>query len=451
MDSILINGSIVNEDKIFDAHIGIEKGRIIKIIPGNEDYKPYIQAHTRLIDIQGKYVLPGIIDDQVHFREPGLTHKGDIYTESRAAIAGGVTSFMEMPNTNPQTLTQELLQEKYDLAAQKSLANYSFYMGCSQDNLEEVLKTDPKSVCGIKLFLGSSTGNMLVSDTAYIQELFEKAPCLIAIHSEDESIIRANTALYKEKYGENPPMSCHAEIRSEDACYVCSERAIDIARKCNARLHLLHISTAKELSLLDGNLTLEEKKISGEVCVHHLWFTDKDYEEKGSRIKWNPSIKTQSDREALRKAVNDNIIDVVATDHAPHLWDEKNQTYFKSPSGGPLVQHSLVAMLEMVHQGVFSLPQVVQQMCHRPARLFRIDDRGFIRENYYADLVVVDLHKPWTVSKENILYKCAWSPFEGQTFQSKVEHCFVNGNWVYNDGKIDETCRGQRLSFTKNL
>ncbi|MEG1762418.1 MAG: dihydroorotase, partial [Bacteroidales bacterium] len=376
MDSILINGTLVNEDKIFDAHIGIENGRIIKIIPSQEDYKPFVQAHTNVINLKGKYILPGIIDDQVHFREPGLTHKGDLYTESRAAVAGGVTSFMEMPNTKPQTLTQDLLQAKYDLAAQKSLANYSFYMGCSQNNLEEVLKTNPKEVCGIKLFLGSSTGNMLVSDPAYIQELFEKSTAIIAIHSEDENIIQANIAHCKEQYGEQPPMWVHAQIRSEEACYACSKRAIDLARKCNTRLHLLHISTAKELSLLEGNKPLEEKKITAEVCVHHLWFTQKDYAQKGCRIKWNPSIKNETDRAALRKAVVENVIDVVATDHAPHTWAEKDQSYFKSASGGPLIQHSLVAMLELVHQGVFTLSQVVQQMCHRPARLFKIDDRG---------------------------------------------------------------------------
>ena len=444
MSSILLkNATIVNENQIFEADVYIEGEKIHTI--GNSLTK--IADIT--IDARGKYLLPGAIDDQVHFREPGLTHKADIHSESRACVAGGITTFMEMPNTNPQSLTQELLAWKYQRAAETSFANYSFFMGASNDNLEEVLKTNPQNVCGIKVFMGSSTGNMLVDDENVLENIFQNVPMLIATHCESEEIVRKNTAEYLAKYGDNIPIECHPEIRSVEACYASSSKAASLAKKYGTRLHILHISTAKELELFDNSIPLEKKKITAEACIHHLWFTDADYKERGNLIKWNPAVKTISDREAIRKAVNDNRIDIIATDHAPHTWEEKQQNYMKAPSGGPLVQHALVAMLEMYHQGVFSLEKIVEKMSHAPAVCFEIEKRGYIREGYFADLVLVDLENGWKVSKENLLYKCGWSPFEGTHFRSKVLKTFVNGQCVYDEGKIAENIRGKRITFER--
>ncbi|HEY9116759.1 MAG TPA: dihydroorotase, partial [Roseivirga sp.] len=388
-------------------------------------------------------------DDQVHFREPGLTHKADIYTESRAAVAGGITSFMEMPNTVPNTLTQELLQDKYDIAAKSSIANYSFFMGASNDNIDEVLKTDPKNVCGVKIFMGSSTGNMLVDNQKTLENIFANSPTIIATHCESEEIIRANTEKARAKYGENVPMAMHPVIRDEEACFASSSFAMDLARKTGARLHILHISTAKEAMNFDNSIPLKDKKITSEACVHHLWFSDEDYAEKGSLIKWNPAVKSAIDREAIRKAVNENRIDVLATDHAPHTLQEKQNSYFSAPSGGPLVQHNLPALLDMYHQGVFSLEKIVEKSSHAVADLFDVTDRGYLREGYFADIVLVNLNKSWHVTKENLLYKCGWSPFEGHQFKANVEMTFVNGNIVYKVGQIIEGIEGKRLTFTR--
>ncbi len=443
MKSILIlNANIVNEGSIYTADVYIKDGFIDKIaadLSGNNA--------DVIIDAVGKYLLPGAIDDQVHFREPGLTHKAEIYTEAKAAVAGGVTSFMEMPNTVPNTLTQALLEDKYNIAAARSLSNYSFYMGASNDNLEEVLKTNAENVCGIKVFMGSSTGNMLVDNESALQALFSKTEMLIATHCEDEATIRENLAHYREKYGEDVPVAFHPLIRSEAACYKSSSLAVALAKKNNTRLHVLHISTAKELSLFENTTPLKDKRITAEACIHHLWFDDSAYHTKGSLIKWNPAVKTKHDREALLEAVKDNTIDVIATDHAPHTLDEKKQSYFKSPSGGPLVQHSIVAMLELYHQRKIKLEQIVEKMAHNPAILFRIQKRGFIREGYFADLVLVDLNDPWVVGEDNILSKCKWSPFSGQVFQSKVTQTIVSGHLVYNEGEFDESIKGKRLNF----
>ena len=401
----------------------------------------------RVLDCSGLHIIPGVIDDQVHFREPGLTHKGDIYSESKAAVAGGITSFMEMPNTSPQTLTQDLLKKKFQLGEQKSLANFSFFMGASNDNIDEVLHSDPKKVGAIKIFMGSSTGNMLVNKLDTLNELFKKSRILIVVHCEDEDIINKNLNIYKEKYGDNIPINCHPKIRTEEACFKSSSLAIELAKKYKTRLHIFHISTAKELSHFTNDLPIEKKQITSEACIHHLWFSEKDYEKKGAFIKWNPSVKTENDKKKLIDAVNSNLIDVVASDHAPHTLNEKNNKYIKCPSGGPLVQHSLVAMLDLYHDGLISLEKIVEKMCHNPAKLFRIKKRGFIKEGYYADLTILDLNKSWTVSKENILYKCGWSPFDGHTFKSSVQSCFVNGNLVYNSGKFDESFRGLPLEF----
>ena len=401
----------------------------------------------RILDCSGLHIIPGVIDDQVHFREPGLTHKGDIYSESKAAVAGGITSFMEMPNTSPQTLTQDLLKKKFLLGEQKSLANFSFFMGASNDNIDEVLLSDPKKVGAIKIFMGSSTGNMLVNKLDTLNELFKKSRILLVVHCEDEDIINKNLNIYKEKYGDNIPINCHPKIRTEEACFKSSSLAIELAKKHKTRLHIFHISTAKELSHFTNDLPIEKKQITSEACIHHLWFSEKDYEKKGAFIKWNPSVKTENDKKKLIDAVNNNLIDVVASDHAPHTIIEKNNNYIKCPSGGPLVQHSLVAMLDLYHDGLISLEKIVEKMCHNPAKLFRIKKRGFIKEGYYADLTILDLNKSWTVSKENILYKCGWSPFEGHTFKSSVQSCFVNGNLVYNSGKFDESFRGLPLEF----
>lgn len=451
MSFILRNFTIVNEGKIFSSDILIEDGlisRIDKNISSKNNYKE--------INAEGLHLFPGVIDDQVHFREPGLTHKGDIYTESKAAVAGGVTSYMEMPNTIPNTLTQELLEEKYQLASKKSLANFSFFMGASNNNLEEVLKTNSKNVCGIKIFMGSSTGNMLVDDEKTLENIFSKSPMLIATHCEDENTIRKNLAEYKGKYGEDIPVKFHPVIRSDEACYKSSSFGVALAKKHNTRLHILHISTEREISLFDNSISLEKKRITAEACIHHLWFCDEDYERLGNFIKWNPAIKTAKDRNAIFNAVLDNHIDIIATDHAPHTVEEKNQPYTKAPSGGPLVQHSLVAMLQLYHQKKISLEKIAEKMCHAPAVCFQIEKRGFVREGYAADLVLVDLNKKWKVEKKNILAKCGWSPFEGVEFNSSVTHTFVNGNLVYENlpagrqgGKFNESEKGKRLTFVR--
>ncbi len=445
MSSILIlNGKLINENKIFEADIFIENGFIQKI---DKDLQ-HLNA-DEVIDASGQYVLPGLIDDQVHFREPGLTHKAEIYTESRAAVAGGITSFMEMPNTVPNTLTQKLLEDKYQIAAKNSLANYSFFMGASNDNLDEVLKTDPRKVCGVKVFMGSSTGNMLVDNQKTLENIFENSPTLIATHCESEEIIQANTAKAKAKYGEDVPMSEHPIIRSAEACYASSSFAVDLAKKKDARLHILHISTAKELELFRNDIPLREKKITAEACVHHLWFSDQDYAEKGSFIKWNPAVKTASDRDAILKGVIENRIDVIATDHAPHTLAEKENSYFKAPSGGPLVQHSLVALLDLYHQGKISLEKIVEKTSHAVSDLFQIDRRGYLREGYHADIAIVNLNNPWQVSRENVLSKCGWSPFEGHQFKSRVTNTIVSGKRVFSNGEINNIGSGNRLEFDR--
>lgn len=447
MQRILIkNANIVNEGKILRGSVLVAEGKI-KLIT-KEGQIPELMA-DKVIDAEGKYLLPGLIDDQVHFREPGLTHKANIYTESKAAVAGGVTSFMEMPNTNPQTLTQELLEEKYKVAEATSLANYSFFMGASNDNIDEVLKTNPKNVCGVKIFMGSSTGNMLVDKEEVLEELFSKCKMIIAAHCEDEEIIRKNTEEYRAQYGENVPIESHPLIRSSEACYKSSSKAISLAKKHGARLHILHISTGIETELFDNTIPLKDKKITAEACVHHLWFSDKDYAKKGTYIKWNPAVKSEADRTKILEALLDDKIDVLATDHAPHTKEEKENTYFKAPSGGPLVQHVLPALLEMHKQGKISLEKIVEKACHNPAILFEIEKRGYIREGYWADLVLVDLDSPWEVNKDNILYKCGWSPFEGETFHSKVTHTLISGHLAYENGNFDESVKGQRLLFDR--
>ena len=444
MKKLLKNAQIVNEGSIIKADLLIEGQRISKIASFISD------AAAQVIDLEGQFLLPGIVDDQVHFREPGLTHKGRIYTEARAAVAGGITSFMEMPNTVPQALTQELLEDKYLIGAKDSLANYSFFMGASNENLEEVLKTDPKRVAGVKIFMGSSTGNMLVDDKEVLNSIFSKCKMLIAVHCEDEQTIRTNSAKMKAEYGEDLPIRFHPVIRNDEACYKSSSMALELAKKHDTRLHILHISTAKETALFRNDIPLKEKKITAEACIHHLWFDERSYDEKGTLIKWNPAVKSLKDKEAIWSALLDDRIDIIATDHAPHTLEEKQNTYFKAPSGGPLVQHALVAMLEFYHQGKVSLEWIVTKMCHAPADCFQLKDRGFIREGFYADLVVVDPNKPWTVTKQNILYQCAWSPFEGTVFKSSVSKTFVNGNLVYNQGVFDETTRGMRLEFDRS-
>ncbi|MBI9062648.1 MAG: dihydroorotase [Marinilabiliaceae bacterium] len=445
MSTILIkNATIINEGGKRTGSVLIKDDLIEKVI-----YDDTLPQADEVIDATGKLLIPGAIDDQVHFREPGLTHKADMQSESRAAIAGGITSFMEMPNTTPQAVTQEVLEDKYKLAAAKSSANYSFYIGATNDNIDELLKTDPKKVCGIKIFMGSSTGNMLVDNESILDRIFAESPVLIATHCEDEATIRENTTIYKNKFGEDLPFKYHPVIRSAEACYKSSKKAADLARKHNARLHILHLSTEKELELLDNNLPLEQKKITGEVCVHHLWFSEKDYDQYGSRIKWNPAIKSTNDRDALRAGLNSGKLDVVATDHAPHTKEEKQNKYFKAPSGGPLVQHALVAMLEMAKQGIFTYELVVEKMCHAPATLYQIEKRGYIREGYKADLVLIDTDYPSEVNSENILYKCGWSPFEGTIFSHAITHTFINGQLAYREGKIKESIRGERLTFDR--
>ncbi len=442
----LKNATIVNEGTQLKANILIENERIKKIVRDSEKIK--LPQNCVTLDLSGKYILPGVIDDQVHFRDPGLTHKGDLVSESRAAVAGGVTSYMDMPNTIPNVLTQELLEEKYQAANGRSWANYSFYMGTSNTNADEVLKTNPENVCGIKIFLGASTGHMLVDNRATLEKIFAESNMLIAVHCEDENTIQKNLMEAKAKYGDDIPISSHPLIRSEEACYLSSSFAVNLAKKHHTRLHVLHLSTAKEMELFSNDKSLKEKKITAEVCLHHLWFSDKDYTKNGTFIKWNPAIKKQSDSEALLKALLENKIDVVATDHAPHTLAEKENVYTKAASGGPMVQHSLVLLLEMMHHGKLSLEKVVEKMCHAPAELFRIKERGFIREGYFADLAIVDLDNSWEVRPENIFYKCAWSPLLGQQFKSKVVSTFVNGHMVYNQGEFIEKGKGKRLYFS---
>src|SRR6267154_644970 len=438
--TLILNAKVVNEGKVFESDVFIRHQRIEKI---GKDLLS--QKAEKVVDANGKFLLPGAIDDQVHFREPGLTHKGTIHSESRAAVAGGVTSFMEMPNTIPPVFTQALLEDKYRIASKDSLANYSFFIGAANDNLDEVLKTDIKNICGLKIFMGSSTGNLLVDNEKTLEGFFSRFPSLIATHCEHEPTIRKNSEEFSARFGEDVPMHEHMNIRSEDACYRSSSFAVNLAKKHGTKLHILHISTAKEISLLDNSIPLAEKKITAEACIHHLWFNDDDYARLGTKIKWNPAIKTANDQHAILQAVLDNHIDVIATDHAPHTLEEKNNSYFKAPSGGPLVQHSVVAMLEFYHRGEISLEKVVEKMSHSPAILFQLSNRGFIREGYFADLVLVDLNKPWMVSKENILAKCGWSPLEGETFQSSIEKTWVSGNLAYDGGEIIEGRSGQHL------
>ncbi|MBC2844178.1 dihydroorotase [Winogradskyella flava] len=443
--TLIKNAKIVNEGKITEGDILIENN-IIKEIDISISIK---SADINVIDAEGNYVLPGMIDDQVHFREPGLTHKANIETESKAALAGGITSFIEMPNTNPQTTTVKKLEEKFATAAESSYANYSFMFGGTNDNLDEILKVDSKTVAGLKLFLGSSTGNMLVDDPEVLEKIFSSTNMVISVHCEDEATIRTNLAKYKAEYGDDIPMELHPIIRSEDACYLSSSKAIELAQKTGARLHVFHLSTGKETNLFSNKIPLKDKKITAEVCIHHLWFSDEDYKRKGSHIKWNPAVKTSKDREQLWKALLDDRIDVIATDHAPHTIEEKNNPYTRAPSGGPLVQHALVALLECYHQGKIKLEKIVEKACHNPAILFDVEKRGYIREGYYADLVIVDLNSPWTVNKSNILYKCGWSPFEGNTFKSRITHTFVNGALVYNNFKVLDVKAGKRLTFNR--
>ena len=455
-DLYIHDAILINEGEVFPGSMLVDGGKILKVLrEGEEAPAGMLSAHTIRVNASGKHLLPGVIDDQVHFREPGLTHKGELSTESRAAVAGGVTSFMEMPNTNPQTLTQELLEGKYRLGAEKSLANYSFYMGASNDNLDEILKTDPAGVCGLKVFMGASTGNMLVDDPGTLRDIFSQVPFLVAVHCEDEYTIRANTAMFHAAYGDDIPMFAHPLIRSEEACYRSSSLAVNMAKEFGTRLHVLHLSSAHEMALFDNSLPLAEKKITAEVCVHHLWFSDTHYEALGGRIKWNPAIKTAHDRESLWKALLDDRLDVIATDHAPHTLEEKANSYFRCPSGGPLVQHSLPAMLDFYHEGKISLEKVVEKMCHAPAVCFGIDRRGFLREGYHADLVLVDLDATTRVHTDNLHYKCGWSPFEGHTFNSKITHTFVNGTLCYEaepdllNGNFNGEARGERLIFNR--
>lgn len=436
---------IVNQGKIFEGDILIQGSRIAEI---NSSISAKSNA-VNVIDAENKLLIPGIIDDQVHFREPGLTHKATIESESCAAVAGGITSFIEMPNTIPQATTQELVEKKFEIAAQSSVANYSFMIGGTNNNLEELLKTDPKKVAAIKLFLGSSTGNMLVDDNSVLETIFKSAKMLIVTHCEDESTIQKNLGFYREKYGDAIPPRFHPAIRSEEACYLSSSKAVSLAKKTGARLHVYHVSTAKETQLFSNRKPLRNKKITAEACIHHLWFDESDYAKKGMFIKWNPAIKTKRDKEMLLKAIIDDRIDIIATDHAPHALEEKQQVYTKAPSGGPMVQHALQAMLELHKKGLISIEKIVEKMCHNPAILFQIEKRGFIKEGYYADLALVDLASLHTVTKDNILYKCKWSPFEGTTFTNKVTHTFVNGNLVFNQGIINSNLKGQRLTFNR--
>ncbi len=447
MSTFLIkNAKIVNEGEIFEGDVLIEN-EFIKEIADKISPK---SSECIIVDAEGNYLIPGVIDDQVHFREPGLTHKATIETESKAAVAGGITSFIEQPNTVPNAVTQELLEQKYEIASQSSYANYSFMMGGTNDNLEEVLKTNPRNVAGIKLFLGSSTGNMLVDDQETLEKIFSSTKMLIAVHCEDEATIKANLEAYKQEYGDNIPMQVHHLIRSVEACYKSSSKAIELAKKTGARLHIFHVSTGKETDLFTNKIPLEEKQITAEVCVHHLWFTNDDYETKGSLIKWNPAVKTKDDREQLWEALLDDRIDVIATDHAPHTLEEKMNPYTSCPSGAPLVQHAVVAMFEQHLKGRISVEKIVEKMCHNPAKIFKIEKRGFIKEGFYADLAIVNTHQPWVVKKENILYKCGWSPLEGTNFKSRIMQTFVNGQLVYSNGRVKDLKNGKRLLFERD-
>ena len=439
--TLIKQATIVNEGRQYIADVMIKDGLIDQIATQID------KLADKEINAEGLYLLPGCIDDQVHFREPGLTYKGDIHSESRAAVAGGITSFMEMPNTVPNTLSQQLLDDKYNIAAQSSLANYSFFMGASNDNLDEVLRTDARNVCGVKVFMGSSTGNMLVDNPQTLERLFTQSPMLIATHCEDEATIKGNLQHYKQLLGDNIPVRLHPKIRNTEACYLSSSMAVELAKKHNTRLHILHISTAKETGLFNNTIPLKDKKITAEACIHHLWFSDNDYESKGNFIKWNPAVKTAEDRDAILAAVLDGRIDIIATDHAPHTLEEKNKPYLQAPSGGPLVQHALPAMLQLYQEGKLTLEQIVEKMAHNPAVCFKVENRGFIREGYFADLILINLNSPWTVNKQNIMYKCGWSPFEGQTFQSAVTHTFVSGNLAYANGKLIDETMGMRLTF----
>jgi len=441
------NALIVNEGSRFPGALLLVDGVIAEIFHGKAPRDWPLPDGVIVIDAKEKYLLPGVIDDHVHFREPGLTDKGDLRTESRAAVAGGVTSFMEMPNTRPNATTLEILEEKYSLASTKALANFSFYLGASNDNLPEIVKADPARICGLKVFMGASTGNMLVDNPESLEAIFINSPLLIGVHAEEESIVRQNLSHFREQFGEQIPVSAHPMIRSEEACFTSSEKAVNLAKKHNARLHLLHLSTAKELELLQNDIPLSEKRITGEVCIHHLWFDDRDYQDLGSDIKWNPAIKTPNDRLALMEGLLNNKIDIIATDHAPHLRSEKENQYTGCPSGGPLIQHSLVAMMGFFQLGKISMEKIVDKMCHGPAILYRIQNRGFIRKGYFADIILVDPDDPWMVERENILYKCGWSPFEGVTFKSRITHTWVNGHLVFDQGRFDESVKGQRLTF----
>ena len=443
--TIIKNAKIINEQKIFESDILIEGSFITKI---SESISPNF-PNTKIIDAEGNFIIPGLIDDQVHFREPGLTHKGDIYSESRAAVAGGITSYFEMPNTKPNTTTTEQLKNKFDLAKDNSIANFSFMFGGTNSNLDEILKNNIKEIPAIKLFLGSSTGNMLVDDLDSLENIFSNVEIPIAVHCEDEKTVKENLKMHIENFGDDIPINYHPKIRSEEACFISSSMAVNLAKKTGARLHVFHLSTAKELELFSNQIPLSQKKITSEVCIHHLTFSDEDYDKFGSRIKWNPAVKTSNDREKLWEALNNDLIDVVATDHAPHTIDEKQNPYTSCPSGGPLVQHSLVSMLDGYHNEKITLEKIVQKMCHNPAILFDIDKRGFIREGFYADLVIFDIKNPWKVSKDNLMYKCNWSPFENKSFRSRVLYTLVNGNIVFSNGKIIESAMGMKINFDR--
>ncbi|MAU30940.1 MAG: dihydroorotase [Flavobacteriaceae bacterium] len=443
--TIIKNANIVNEGKIFESDILIEDLVISKISKSISPKFP----NTKIIDAEANFVIPGLIDDQVHFREPGLTHKGNIYSESRASVAGGITSFFEMPNTYPNTVTINELNNKFKIAKENSIANYSFMFGGTNSNLEEILKNDTKEIPAIKLFLGSSTGNMLVDDLDSLEKIFSNVNIPIAVHCEDEKTIKENLKLHVETYGDDIPINYHSKIRSEEACFISSSMAVDLAKKTGARLHVFHLSSAKELELFSNKIQLKNKKITSEVCIHHLTFCDEDYDKLGSKIKWNPSIKTSSDREKLWDALNNDLIDVIATDHAPHTLKEKHNPYTSCPSGGPLVQHSLVSMLDAYHNKKISLEKIVQKMCHNPAILFDVSKRGYVREGFYADLVIFNLNNPWKVSQDNLMYKCGWSPFENKIFKSRILHTLVNGNLVYSNGKIIESGMGMKINFIR--
>ena len=445
MSAIVIrHGTIVNEGLSFNGDLLIVNDQITAI---GVIEPSIIPAGARTIDAGGCFILPGVIDDQVHFREPGLTHKADILSESRAAAAGGITSFMDMPNTIPQTITLDLLEEKFKIGEERSMVNFSFYLGGTNTNLSELLGADPSRICGIKLFLGSSTGNMLVNDEKILREIFSKSKMLLALHCEDEPTVRRNSEIYREKYGEDVPVKYHSLIRSREACFITSSMAVNLAKEYNTRIHILHLSTADEMKLFSNYLPVEEKRITGEICVHHLLFEESDYEKLGNLIKWNPAIKTKYDRDALIAGVNNDLIDIIATDHAPHTLEEKSLSYFKAPSGGPLVQHSLAAMLGLYHKGTISIGKIVEKMCHNPALIYRIKERGFIREGYKADICIVDPNEQWNVTKENILSKCGWSPFEGHKFRGRVKQTIVNGHIVWDNGITNEFYRGERLLF----